>query len=320
VGALLGRSGHDVVSVDDGYACLCALAGASFDIILLDLHVPVMDGWAVLDHISAERRPPVIILSTDADEASVVRALRSGARDYVVKPFRNAILLARIDNALRDGLDARRPDGDGGREAAADLTSRELEVLQLAARGLSNDAIAASLIVTRATVKFHLRNAYAKLGARNRTEAVVAGMSSGLITPARGGGDSGRVRSGARVRQRAAPQPSRRSIHAATARSATEPSTRASAALVRPTRGHGPRASAARAPRRPRAARHAVVMGGQAIRHVIRPVPGPRGHTVTVSSTRGGRRAACERAGAGGVPAVAVVGVGPAGVRGTAPR
>jgi len=188
VGALLGRSGHDVVTVDDGYACLCTLAGASFDLILLDLHVPVMDGWAVLDHIPAERRPPIIILSVDADEASVVRALRSGARDYVVKPFRNAVLLARIDNVLRHGLDARRGDGNGGGGAdAADLTPRELEVLQLAARGLSNDAIAASLIVTRATVKFHLRNAYAKLGARNRTEAVAIGMSSGLITPAGGG-------------------------------------------------------------------------------------------------------------------------------------
>src|SRR5215813_1247336 len=98
---LLKRAGHLVATVGDGRSALRAMHSEPPDLIILDVHLPAMDGWTVLERVRDISDVPVLILSVRGREMDKVRGLRLGADDYVTKPFRNAELLARVEALLR---------------------------------------------------------------------------------------------------------------------------------------------------------------------------------------------------------------------------
>ena len=100
----LANAGHDVVRVTDGEAALAAAARERFDVVILDVMMPLMDGFLVLGRLKADpdlRAIPVIMLTARGQERDVLSGLQGGAADYIVKPFSLKELLARVDVALR---------------------------------------------------------------------------------------------------------------------------------------------------------------------------------------------------------------------------
>jgi DNA-binding response OmpR family regulator len=114
VRALLERAGHDVVDAPDGRAGLRELFSGSPDLVILDVAMPGLDGWATLERIREVSDVPVLMLTARDAELERVRGLMGGADDYVVKPFGRQELVARVDVLLR------RPRGDVAQETYAD--------------------------------------------------------------------------------------------------------------------------------------------------------------------------------------------------------
>src|SRR6185437_7835472 len=112
--ALLERAGHQVVVAPDGRAGLRELYAGSPDLVILDVAMPGLDGWATLGRIREVSDVPVLMLTARDAELERVRGLRAGADDYVVKPFGRQELAARVDVLLR------RPRRGGGRDTYAD--------------------------------------------------------------------------------------------------------------------------------------------------------------------------------------------------------
>ena len=143
-----------------------------------------------LDALSAARRgPSVIVLASEPREVWTAHARRAGVA-AVLGQDASAEELAAAITATRAGLIALHPDAVEARPRAAaqargapaTLTSRELDVLEMMAEGMSNRAIAARLKISRYTVKFHVASLLGKLGVGSRTEAVTAGVRQGLIS------------------------------------------------------------------------------------------------------------------------------------------
>jgi DNA-binding NarL/FixJ family response regulator len=154
------------------------------DVCLMDLRMPVMDGvQAIRAIIAADPKARILALTTYDGDADIRRALDAGARGYLLKDM----LLTDVLGAVRAVHRGERviPDPVAARLSAyperSDLTERELEVMQLVARGLSNKEVARAIGRTDETVKIHLKNVFAKLGVADRTEAVTVGLSRGLI-------------------------------------------------------------------------------------------------------------------------------------------
>jgi DNA-binding response OmpR family regulator len=101
VRTLLERAGHDVVEAADGRAGLQALYAAPADLVILDVTMPELDGWATLERIRDVSEVPVLMLTARADELERVRGLTGGADDYVAKPFGRQELVARVQALLR---------------------------------------------------------------------------------------------------------------------------------------------------------------------------------------------------------------------------
>ncbi|HXM54857.1 MAG TPA: response regulator transcription factor, partial [Candidatus Dormibacteraeota bacterium] len=101
VQSMLDRAGYDVTVAVDGAAGTRALAGDTFDVVLLDIGLPFVDGWRILDGLETGRAPAVIVISARGEERDKVRALDMGADDYLAKPFGADELLARIRAVLR---------------------------------------------------------------------------------------------------------------------------------------------------------------------------------------------------------------------------
>jgi len=101
VSTLLGRAGYLVAEAPDGRAALKALYGQRPDLVVLDVNMPDLDGWATLERIRELSDVPVVMLSARGEELEKVRALRAGADDYVTKPFGRQELLARVETVLR---------------------------------------------------------------------------------------------------------------------------------------------------------------------------------------------------------------------------
>jgi DNA-binding response OmpR family regulator len=113
---LLQRSGHDVIGAADGNDGLRRFYADKPDLVILDVQMPGLDGWGVLDRIRELSDVPVIMLTARAEEMDKVRGLRAGADDYVTKPFGRQELLARVDAHLRrsrDRQEAPQHYGDG---------------------------------------------------------------------------------------------------------------------------------------------------------------------------------------------------------------
>jgi DNA-binding NarL/FixJ family response regulator len=167
-----------VAVVTDGDAMLNALEQYRPDVAVLDLQMPVRDGASCLREIRRRALPVrVLVLTAFSDGESIQSALEGGADGFALKtaPPRqtvDAIRQVGLGNmvfppAARKWLQGQHRD----QESAPDLSSREWEVLELAAKGLSNQQIAETLTVSENTIKFHLQNIFQKLGVSNRTEA-----------------------------------------------------------------------------------------------------------------------------------------------------
>ena len=154
------------------------------DVCLMDLRMPVMDGVEAIRAITTEfPEARILALTTYEGHADIRRALEAGARGYLLKDM----LLTDVVQSVRAVHHGERviPNAVAARLAEfperSDLTERELEVLKLVARGLSNKEVARAIGRTDETVKIHLKNVFAKLGVADRTEAVTVALTRGLI-------------------------------------------------------------------------------------------------------------------------------------------
>jgi DNA-binding NarL/FixJ family response regulator len=162
------------------------------DVVLMDVNMPGSDGIEATGRI-VEGAPHVaiVVLTMDAGDASIVAALRAGARGYVLKGAQRTELLRAIRAAsageaiLGPGV-ARRladylaPAAPVSLRPFPDLTEREREILDLVARGQSNAQITSGLVLSPKTVRNHVSNIFGKLGARDRAEAIVMAREAGL--------------------------------------------------------------------------------------------------------------------------------------------
>jgi two-component system, NarL family, response regulator len=154
------------------------------DVILMDLQMPEMNGVDAMIAICTEfPAARVIVLTTYTGDVQVMRALKAGARGYLLKNLLRKELLETI-RAVHAGQKRIPPDvASQLAEHATDesLSAREIEVLRLVAGGNANKEIAARLSITEETVKGHIKNILAKLGANDRTHAVTIGLKRGII-------------------------------------------------------------------------------------------------------------------------------------------
>lgn len=194
---LLELVGIEVVGeADDGRAALEAIEAASPDVVLLDLRMPRHDGLWALERLRERGiEVPVLVLTTFDDDEVVIDALRAGARGYLLKDVtldqlahavatlaRGGTLIApSITDRLLRAIRSRPHPGGGAAPVAQELTERELEVLRLVAEGYSNREIAESLFLAEGTVKNHVSAILVKLGARDRTNAVLRALHDGLL-------------------------------------------------------------------------------------------------------------------------------------------
>ncbi|HEX8360134.1 MAG TPA: response regulator transcription factor [Longimicrobium sp.] len=154
------------------------------DVVLLDLRMPVMDGVAAT-HALVREAPSVniiVLTSFDGDE-NIFRALEAGARGYALKDMirSDLIRMVRTVHGGRRSIPAPVAARLADHTPRTRLTERELEILRLAAEGLSNSEVADRIYRTEATVKVHLRNIYSKLNVCDRTAAVTTAVRRGFI-------------------------------------------------------------------------------------------------------------------------------------------
>ena len=195
-----------VVEAGDGAEALHRLAVVETDVVLMDVRMPNLDGLAATARLTqaADRpggrpAPRVVVLTTfDLDEY-VLSAIRAGASGFLLKDAPPEEMLAAIRTVhagdaviapsstrrLLEHLVVALPDdhAPAPHPGIAELTEREREVLVLMARGRSNTEIGRDLFVAEATVKTHVGRVLAKLGARDRVQAVVTAYESGLVVP-----------------------------------------------------------------------------------------------------------------------------------------
>jgi DNA-binding NarL/FixJ family response regulator len=197
LGTLLGLlEGIELVATAaDGEEAVALAAEHDPDVVLMDLRMPRLDGFEAIRRLAARGdRPRAIALTTFADDASVLGALRAGARGYLTKDagaeeIRAAVLAvaggaAALDPAVQHHVVAALSEGPGASDPSQELpdglTPREAEILELISRGLTNAEIAERLVVSPATVKSHVNRIFAKTGARDRAQAVVYAYAHGL--------------------------------------------------------------------------------------------------------------------------------------------
>jgi DNA-binding NarL/FixJ family response regulator len=195
--AILGTA-EDIEVVgeaEDGAAVRQLVLAVRPDIVLMDVRMPHIDGIAATRHLlsTVDEPPKVLVINTFENDGYVYEALQAGASGFLLKRARPAELLEAIRVVSR-GESLLFPEAvrrlvaicggaAGDRLDKVGLTEREAETLRLVAAGLSNAEIAGRLFVSLETVKTHVGNVLAKLGARDRTQAVIAAYESGFITP-----------------------------------------------------------------------------------------------------------------------------------------
>jgi DNA-binding NarL/FixJ family response regulator len=172
-----------------GSATVAAVTRAAIDVLLLDVRMPDRNGIEVIRDLSQkDELPPTLILTTFDDDAAVIDGIRSGARGFLLKDASFDQLASAI-RALASGTTAFQPataerlfHAPPAHETSHDqLTEREIEVVRLMAGGFSNKEIAHALGTAEGTIKNHVSNILAKLGARDRTRAVLRALERGLL-------------------------------------------------------------------------------------------------------------------------------------------
>ncbi|MFE5174542.1 response regulator [Streptomyces sp. NPDC056634] len=180
----------------DGAAVIPLVRQLRPDVVAMDVRMPLLDGIeatrAVLRSVSEP--PKILVITTFENDEYVYGALRAGADGFLLKRSRpaeivNAVRLVAEGDSLLFPAAVRRLAAEYGSTSAreamdrAALTEREADVLRLMTRGLSNAEIAGRLVVGTETVKSHVSAVLAKLGARDRTQAVIAAYESGFVSP-----------------------------------------------------------------------------------------------------------------------------------------
>jgi DNA-binding NarL/FixJ family response regulator len=184
-----------VAAAADGEEAVALAARHRPHVVLMDLRMPRLDGVEATRRIrAAQPETEIVVLTTHADDQSILGALQAGARGYLTKDagiaeISRAIQAAAAHQALLDpavqsrllaaATAATAPLAPAA-ELPDELTPREAEVLRLIARGMSNTEIAAALVVSEATVKSHINHLFAKIGARDRAQAVHYAYTQGL--------------------------------------------------------------------------------------------------------------------------------------------
>jgi len=154
------------------------------DVALIDLRMPVLDGVGTIREIrELDAGARLILLTTFDGEEDIFRAIRAGAKAYLLKDARREEILncIRSVHAGQTVLALPLATKLAERVGTAELTERELVVLHALAKGLSNKAIARSLYISEATVKAHLKSVFTKLNVLSRTEAVATAASKGMV-------------------------------------------------------------------------------------------------------------------------------------------
>lgn len=183
--------GYNVRTAIDGVQALDILTSENenFDLILLDVMMPNMNGWEVLKAVRKHEKTkyiPVIMITALNEDQTMIAGLKTGADDYISKPFVLPNLLARIEAVLRRSNWNKQPVKNASLPFKSDaplqtLTAREKEVLTLAAKGANNKDIAEKLVLREVTVKSHLNSIFKKLNVTSRTQAVLLALQMELI-------------------------------------------------------------------------------------------------------------------------------------------
>ena len=188
-----------VGEVADGLDAVDVARSRRPDVVLMDIRMPRLDGLEAARRILAEPHDPpiaVLMLTTFDLNEYIYDALRAGASGFLLKDVPPEQLIAAVrvvaagDALIAPAITkrlieqfARSAPASASPPGLSELTPRELEVLTLVARGLSNAEIAEALVLSAATVKTHVKRVLAKLGLRDRVQAVVLAYDAGLVTP-----------------------------------------------------------------------------------------------------------------------------------------
>jgi DNA-binding NarL/FixJ family response regulator len=189
-----------VGEAEDGEQAFAVARRSRADVVVMDIRMPRLDGVAATRRLLAELDPPpqVVMVTTFDDDDSLYEALRAGASGFLLKnappeQLVEAVRTVAAGEGLLSTAVTRRVIEEFARHSPrraaspptdlAELTERELEVLRLMARGLSNAEIADLLVITPGTAKTHAGRILMKLGLRNRVQAVVLAYETGLVQP-----------------------------------------------------------------------------------------------------------------------------------------
>ena len=175
---VLSAGGYQVICFADGAALLKVARTRTPSCILLDVHIPGESGLDILKELHGEDYPaPIFMISGQGDIAMAVDSIKSGALDFIEKPFRGSEIVARLDEAI--GAYARRRAEDSASKVASlhfpgrePLTRREREVLEQFASGASNKEAGRHLGISPRTIEDHRANVMKKLGARNAADLI----------------------------------------------------------------------------------------------------------------------------------------------------
>src|SRR5690242_1988633 len=187
-GLLSAQEDFEVVGeAANGREAVAVVRHAAPNVLLVDLQMPELDGLGAIREIRAVAPATrILVLTTYDSDADILRAVEAGATGYLLKDtpreelFKAIRATARGDSVLSPSV-ASKLIGRARGPMERNLSAREIEVLALVARGVSNKIIAKDLRISEATVKTHLLHIFAKLGVDDRTAAVTAAMEKGVL-------------------------------------------------------------------------------------------------------------------------------------------
>lgn len=180
--AILQEEGNDVEGHPSGASFLSAISSSDsarrYGCVLLDVNMPDMSGLEVLQRLGDQHRLSIIMISGQGDISTAVHAMRSGATDFIEKPFTPEQLLTAVELALGS---PRTPAAVSSLPTElAGLSARELEVLELLANGDANKVIAYKLGISQRTVEVHRAKIMERMGVKTFAELVRKAIASGL--------------------------------------------------------------------------------------------------------------------------------------------
>ena len=195
IASLLSARGYEVVGqASDGLEAVIRARELRPDLVLMDIRMPNMGGLEATRFITSEMPDvKVVMLTVSDDEADLFEAIKSGAQGYLLKKLKSEVFFDLISGVrsgeapisprmaskmLAEFLQGQTPHSKAERKST--LSAREMEVLELVAQGKNNKDIAASLIISESTVKYHLRNILDKLHLDNRAQAAAYAASRGV--------------------------------------------------------------------------------------------------------------------------------------------